>query len=600
MLKRYFMDRSLKTRITFLYTLFAIALVGVITFYTYSFTVDLLKKKESSILSDSLEYLEQRISAKLEAVNEEYINLFDDDKFLKLYLESAGSERALAEQMELNNDFRDYFMDLRIRNHDLIKSIQLISSSGDVYSDEYNPLLTYEEFVESPYYTLCMAEKNRILYYNPEPDSDYFSILRSFYFMNDPEEGSSYPGVGYISENNDDYSTLIFFMKKSYLRKMIKEEAKKRNTNVLILDEEGNVIVQEGNMDWMPQDDDGTLMQEMKDHLSEKYQGELKKGRIGVHMRPVSIAHWSIVYVYDMNILYKQAGQIRDAAWIIFGISVVVVFLIASFISGTVVKPIRVLGKAMDDAVENNMQVTFVPKYNDEIANLGRRFSALMKRVSELMVEVKRVEEQKRAEELKALQAQINPHFLYNTLDMVYWLAKMDHDDKIADLVAALADFFRLSLNKGEDITTVSREIEHVKKYLEIQRLRMDGKFDYVIDMEQEVADRKIPKLILQPIVENSLVHGFENISCQGLIEIKVRKEKEDIVFNIVDNGCGIERELLTELNLGSYSGKGSSGYAIGNVRDRLCLYAGTDYGVRFNEETEYGTSVEIRFPYEF
>ena len=213
---------------------------------------------------------------------------------------------------------------------------------------------------------------------------------------------------------------------------MIKEEAKKRNTNVLILDEEGNVIVQEGNMDWMPQDDDGTLMQEMKDHLSEKYQGELKKGRIGVHMRPVSIAHWSIVYVYDMNILYKQAGQIRDAAWIIFGISVVVVFLIASFISGTVVKPIRVLGKAMDDAVENNMQVTFVPKYNDEIANLGRRFSALMKRVSELMVEVKRVEEQKRAEELKALQAQINPHFLYNTLDMVYWLAKMDHDDKIA------------------------------------------------------------------------------------------------------------------------------------------------------------------------
>lgn len=600
MLKRYFMNRSLKTRITFLYTLFAITLVGAITFYTYSFTVDLLKKKESSILSDSLEYLEQKISTRLEAVNEEYINLFDDDKFLKLYLKSVGSKRDLAAQMELNNDFRDYFLDLRIRNHDLIKSVQLISSSSDVYSDEYNPLLNYEEFVKSPYYTLCMAEKNKILYCNPEPDSDYFSILRSFYFMNNPEEGSSYPGVGYISENNDDYSTLIFFMKKSYLRKMIKEEAKKRNTSVLILDEEGNVVVQEGNLDWMDQDSDGTLMQEIKSHLSEKYQGELKKDRIGVHMRPVAISHWNIVYVYDMNILYKQAGQIRDVAWIIFGISVAVVFLIASFISGTVVKPIRVLGKAMDEAVDNNMQVAFVPKYNDEIANLGRRFSALMKRVSELMVEVKQVEEQKRAEELKALQAQINPHFLYNTLDMVYWLAKMNHDDKIADLVAALADFFRLSLNKGEDITTVSREIEHVKKYLEIQKVRMDGKFDYVIDMGQEVAERKVPKLILQPIVENSLVHGFENMSCQGLIEIKVWKEKNDIVFNIADNGCGIEKKLLTELNHGIYSGKESSGYAIGNVRDRLRLYAGSDYGVWFHEETECGTGVEIRFPYEF
>jgi len=174
-------------------------------------------------------------------------------------------------------------------------------------------------------------------------------------------------------------------------------------------------------------------------------------------------------------------------AAVIFCIAVAAVFLIASFISQTVVSPIQVLAKSMDEAVENNMEVTFEPKYEDEIAVLGRKFSAMMERIAALMAKVKQVEEQKRVEELKALQAQINPHFLYNTLDMVYWMAKFDNNESIANLVTDLADFFRLSLNKGEDLTSVRREVEHVKKYLEIQKVRMDGKFDYEISMDAAV-----------------------------------------------------------------------------------------------------------------
>lgn len=595
--KRFFMNKSLKSRITFLYTLFAVAVIGMITFYTYFYTVNLLKTKESSILKDSIGYLESSISIRIRDINEEYINNFDNSSFLKLYLEGVRGNKKIGEQIELNNQFRNYFMDIRMRNNDLIQSVQMVSGDGTVYSDESLPVLSGTRFAESSYYSECMENKNKILYCNLEPDAEYFSILRSFYFQYGDGDNNAYPGVGYASEDNADYSTLIFFLKKSYLQRLIEEEAEKRQTNILILDQSGKTVVQAGNFDWLVGEDCDALIREAKNNPREDLEQEVGQERAGIYIRPIERMDWNIVYIYDMNILYRQAAQIRHVALMIFVLAVVVVFLIASFVSRTVVEPIEILAKSMDEAVENNMEVAFEPKYNDEIAGLGRKFRALMGRISALMKEIKQVEAQKRTEELKALQAQINPHFLYNTLDMVYWLAKMDNNNKIADLIAALADFFRLSLNKGEDITSVKREIEHVKKFLEIQKVRMDGCFDYEIYLAPEVQEERIPKLILQPFVENALVHGFEKISYPGSINIAVQKEEGDIVFYITDNGCGIDRKTLEELNKGADVGNKDHGYAIGNVRDRIVLYAGKEYGVMFDTEREKGTKVRICFP---
>lgn len=406
--------------------------------------------------------------------------------------------------------------------------------------------------------------------------------------------------MGYLSKNNEDYSTLIFFLKKEYLQKLIKEEAVKRQTSILILDQNGDVIVQEGDIDWLSEKNGDAVIQEIKKHTPEEFEGELIKGRAGINIRTVDIVDWNIVYLYDMNILYRQAGQIRNVALVIFAVSVVIVFLIASFISGTVVRPIRALAKSMDEVVDNNMEVTFVPKYNDEIAYLGRRFSVMMQKIADLMVEVKRIEEQKRVEELKALQAQINPHFLYNTLDMVYWLSKMEGNDNVANLVADLADFFRLSLNKGEDITSVKKEMEHVKKYLEIQKVRMDGKFDYEVFLEEEISEDRVPKLILQPLAENALIHGFENISYQGNIRIEGVREENSIVFYVTDNGRGMTKQAMEQLNRRNDSSDKSYGYAIGNVKARIRLYAGEEYGMQFDTDVTSGTRVRVCFPLGF
>lgn len=598
MFEKSFLNTSLKMRMTLLYTLFAVVLVGGITYYAYYFTVDLLKKKEMSILSDSLEYLEKDISVRLESINEEYISIFDDDIFMELYMESASGTGDLTEQVALNSEFQNYFLDMKMRNNDLVESIYLFTNEK-VFSSEYRPQFEFSEFVETPYYDVCMENKNRIIYDNLEPDEDYFSIVRSFYYTQNVEN-TVYPGVGYLSEDNADYSTLIFFLKKEYLQKQIKDEAEKRQTSILILDENGDVIVQEGDLDWLSEKNGEDIIEEIKKYTPGEFEGELIKGRAGINVRTIDVVDWSIVYLYDMNILYRQAGQIRNVALIIFAISVVIVFMIASFISGTVVKPIRALAKSMDEVVDNHMEVTFVPRYNDEIAYLGRRFSVMMHKIAELMVEVKHIEEQKRVEELKALQAQINPHFLYNTLDMVYWLSKMEGNDNVANLVADLADFFRLSLNKGEDITSVKKEVEHVKKYLEIQRVRMDEKFDYEIYLDESVSENRVPKLILQPLAENALIHGFENITYQGKIKIEVSREGGDIVFYVTDNGCGMSKETLEQLNRTHDTSDKSYGYAIGNVKARIRLYAGEEYGMQFDTEVTSGTRVRVSFPLGF
>ena len=596
-LKNLFMNTSLRMRMIVLYTLFAVILVGGITLYSYYFTVDLLKEKEMAILSDSLEYLEKDISTQMKGINEEFINIFSDNQFISLYRNSLSGTKTPIQKVELSSELTNYFMDIKIRNSEQLDAVYLFQN-GVVYSSEYRPEYEWAQYQQSVYYDVCMKDKNKILYGDFEPDREYFSIARSFYYTNG--ENSVNPDVGYLSEENEDYSVLLFRLKKSWLQKQIQKEAVKRQTSVMIFDTEGDVVVSEGSIDWFTEEEAAALNDKIRSNTSDIFEGEFIEGKVGINIRHIDFIDWSIVYLYDMNILYRQAKQIQTAAVFIFGISVIAVICIASFISRTVVTPIRTLAESMDEVVDNNMVVTFVPKYNDEVAYLGRRFAAMVQKTANLIEEVKQAEKQKQIEELKALQAQINPHFLYNTLDMVYWMDKMEGNDNSANLIADLADFFRLSLNKGEDITTIERETEHVKKYLEIQKRRMDEKFDYQISLDQTLAKYSVPKLILQPFVENSLLHGFEGMKEKGKIDIWVFKEEEDIIIDITDNGCGMSIEKREEINCSRMQGDRSYGYAIENVKARIQLYAGETYGVWFDTQIRNGTKVRIRFPMNF
>ena len=207
-------------------------------------------------------------------------------------------------------------------------------------------------------------------------------------------------------------------------------------------------------------------------------------------------------------------------------------------------------------------------------------------------------QEEKRKLELKALQHQINPHFLYNTLDSIIWMAE-SKDENIVPMTEALSKLFRISLSRGKELIQLSDELDHVRNYLFIQSMRHLNKFDYEISAPQELLSCKTLKLILQPIVENSIYHGIKNMAGKGTIRITAYQEEEKLVIRLEDNGIGMDAEMLERLLNEPVNEKSSKGSGIGvhNVNERIKLYFGQEYGLRFESELDKGTTAFVYLP---
>ena len=197
------------------------------------------------------------------------------------------------------------------------------------------------------------------------------------------------------------------------------------------------------------------------------------------------------------------------------------------------------------------------------------------------------------------MQSQINPHFLYNTLDIIVWMIENEQKQEAVEVVTALARFFRISLSRGKSIITVRDELEHARNYLMIQQMRFKNKFTYVIDAGEDVMEFASLKLMLQPLVENAIYHGMEFMDGDGKIGVTVRREGEDLRFEVSDNGLGMTKDQVDSL-LGEkphVSSKRGSGIGVKNVNERIRLYFGREYGLSIWSEPDEGTRVEIRLP---
>ena len=230
-----------------------------------------------------------------------------------------------------------------------------------------------------------------------------------------------------------------------------------------------------------------------------------------------------------------------------------------------------------------------------EIRDLGTSFNHMAERIKYLMKKVVLDEKELRKLELKALHAQINPHFLYNTLDSIYWMCKEERNEEAAKMVYALADTFRISINRGRDEVTVRQELTHVQSYLVIQKIRYKNQFTYEFQIDDEILDCNCVKIILQPFVENAIYHGIDRFVEEGHIIIKGYRQEDKIIFKIIDNGIGMSEDEVNEL-LKEKSEK--AGIGVKNVHDKIRIYYGDDYGVSIKSELDVGTEITVEIPY--
>ena len=318
-----------------------------------------------------------------------------------------------------------------------------------------------------------------------------------------------------------------------------------------------------------------------------------------VVIKTVGYTGWKLVGVIKGTGI--SLNMLKTRIFIVFVILLIIfiVILINSYISFRVTDPIRELEKSVKKLEEGNLDADIYMGGSYEVQHLGKSVQDMKYRIKGLMQDIVTEHEEKRKSEFDSLQAQINPHFLYNTLDIIVWQIENEKQSEAVHTVTALARFFRLSLGKGKNIVTVKDEIDHVKNYLMIQHMRFKNKFDYKFEVEDEVMEFSSLKLMLQPLVENAIYHGMEFMDGDGLITIRGWRENFDLYLSVEDNGLGMTEEKVAMVIAGkstSVNGRGS-GIGVKNVNERIKLYFGEDYGLTIDSEPDEGTKIIVHLP---
>lgn len=309
---------------------------------------------------------------------------------------------------------------------------------------------------------------------------------------------------------------------------------------------------------------------------------------------------WRTVGVFSMDEVMSSVNTIVYILFTCVIISLVLVVIVSFKFSRTLTNPIFKLKRLMKQAESGDLTVRFNFEHNDEIGELGQSFNHMIARIDQLIQMVYVEQENKRTAEMKSLQEQIKPHFLYNTLDTISWMARDYDAEDIVRLVDALTNMFRIGLSHGKDIITVKEEITHVSNYLYIQKIRYKDKLNYVIHVDESLYAVEVPKLILQPLVENAIYHGVKAKRGGGTITITGVPEGENLVFTVQDNGAGMPQEKVEELNRRMSERSvldEQKSFGLFYIRERIQLCYGTGYGVHVESALGEGTRVTITLP---
>lgn len=322
----------------------------------------------------------------------------------------------------------------------------------------------------------------------------------------------------------------------------------------------------------------------------------------------LDLTNWKVVGQVPVGEIMKEANDIRSLIIITVVCSIVFTITLYYFISARLIRPINHLKETMRLAASGNLDVKVWDESTDEIADLGASFNVMLKRIKMLMEKNLAEQERLKQAELRTMQAQINPHFLYNTLDTIVWMAEAKKSEEVINITKALSHFFRLTLSKGQDWITLRDEIDHIRNYLMIQKLRYRDILDVEFIIDDQILPHTIFKLTLQPLVENAIYHGIKNKRGKGLIRIKGEfNSSGDIIIHIIDNGIGIAEQKLHNIHTQLYradkqqtsDADADISFGIDNVHRRIRLYYGEPYGLQISSRHGFGTHVSVMIPAE-
>ena len=313
----------------------------------------------------------------------------------------------------------------------------------------------------------------------------------------------------------------------------------------------------------------------------------------------ISNTDWFMVTILPSPPLIHESNRLMIQIALIYAVFLVLALIFANVLAHSITGRLSSVIRQMQTVRHGPPTPMESPQAHDEIGDLIDTYNYMTRKMDELMKKQAKSAEDLRIAEFNSLQAQINPHFLYNTMDMINWMALQGQTDEISHAVQSLSRFYKLTLSRKKGISTIARELEHVTIYVQLQNMRYHDSIELITDIPDELSEYQIPKLTLQPVVENSILHGIlEKKSKSGTIVITGWMENEDVVLLVSDDGVGIPPEILSTILSGNgNSQSGGTNIAVYNTHRRLQILYGSNYGLTYSSQPGEGTEVEIRFP---
>lgn len=318
------------------------------------------------------------------------------------------------------------------------------------------------------------------------------------------------------------------------------------------------------------------------------------------YYRSSIVKDWVFYRVQSKTELLEQVNVIKWTAITMVSVFILIAFVFSNVLSRLLTLPLKRLVRLMSRVeTSDDLSTRYRSSYNDEVSKAGFAFNRMLERIERLIHEMYVTEQSKRKAEMKALTAQIDPHFFYNTLNTIYCKSVLGENEQVNEMIISLSNMFRMGLNNGKNITTLQSELDHVKQYLILQENCYEELFEYEMKIDPEIPEEyPILKLILQPLVENSIFHGFRDRTAGGLIHIAVFRKDDFFCICVTDNGVGFKQKLEGHNSKIALENQ-MNGYALHNIRERIQLYYGEQAELRIESQVDVGTKITISIPWE-
>ncbi|MCX8131214.1 MAG: sensor histidine kinase [Clostridia bacterium] len=608
-IKQRYISSPLNVQINIVIGLIILAAMISVMAFAYTKTQSQVKANFTESGHMILQETVDKVNSRLKIVENTILMISNDSRIINYSSVSKDtSEREINKYLNNCIDFNKYdiYQEGLAYIQNFVDDLIYINDRSTVVARRLH-FTTYNinKGLDNPWFKKAYENKGKLIwtdhFYNSTSEKmlrnnleEFSSRLNQFMLIRYMVNPQTSEDVGYIaaSINLENLSTLIDNIKFG------------KRGNIYIIDEKGTVIASEDRTQLLKTINfDNNSISKLAVNSSISFEGFIGGEKYFIFSSPISINNWKLILTAPVKELDNSLSNSLFSVIIIGLLAFLLIIFVSALIINNVSNPLKKILVYIKETRNGNLNQRVDVKGCLEVNQLSTEFNFMLDKINELLNRIVDEQNALRKSELKAFRAQINPHFLYNTLDSIKWLIISGDGEKASRLIASLSTFFRIGLSGGREEIPVKDEFEHVKQYLSIQKIRCGDTMDYLIDIDSEVENCKTPKLILQPIVENAILHGLNRKEGHGFIKILgKRKDDSTIIYEVTDNGAGMTEEELERLNKLVTnplieSTAGSHGYAMRNVNQRIKLSYGDEYGINYKSKLDVGTVVTVTIP---